>query len=235
MRFSRAPIVLQLALVALPFGVARLFRRCRGQRPGADRRRTRWSGRPGPRDRRDGRAEIDADRDPGHRHGRSVFDRRRSRADHRPVDGRQVQGRRRRQEGPGAVRARSTAARNGAAAGAGEPRPRHRTGGERGVPGQALSGPRRARHCDPRTGRHVPDRRHRLERDGRGRPRGGRERQGPAAVRDDRRSAVRSHRRADGARREPGPGERHASRSSSSIRCRRSMSRSRFPSRSCRS
>ncbi len=99
-------------------------------------------------------AEGDAARHPRHRHGRGVLDRRGPRADHRRADVGQLQGRRRREEGPGALHARSPAARGGAAAGAGEPR----SATWRRPPTREAQATRyqdllRARHRDARTGR----------------------------------------------------------------------------------
>ena len=100
-------------------------------------------------------SEADAARHPRHRHGRSLFDRRRPRADHRRADVGHLQGRRRRQEGPGALHAGSAAARSGAAAGGGEPR--SATSRRPPTPRRRRRAIRicRARHRDARTGRSV--------------------------------------------------------------------------------
>ena len=150
--------------------------------------------RAGPGHRRDGRAEADAARDSASsarpRPFSTVVG---PRADHRPADLGQLQGRRRRPEGPGAVHARSPAARSGAAAGAGEPRARHRR--RRPTPSRRRSAtriwPSAASRPRSRSTRRATDA-DGARRDGRRRPRRGREREGAAAVRDDHRADLRA-------------------------------------------
>ena len=141
----------------------------------------------------------------------AVFDRRRPRADHRPADVGQFQGRRRRHRRARCC-SRSIAGRSKRRCSRRRPTSsatsrRRRT---RESQRQALSGSGRARHRDARAGRHVADRRRRRS---------------SATVEADRAAVenakvqlqyatiaapiVGPHRRADGPRRQPGPRQRH--------------------------
>ena len=172
--------------------------------------------RTGARDGRAGRAEIDAARDPRHRLGRSRI---------RPWPS----ARRLPASSPRSISRKATTSQQGqvlftldrrpleAALQQARSEPASATSRRRRTPRPAPSGIRispsaaspRANRWTPRaTGAAA------LERDGRGRSRGRRERQGPAAVRDDRGADLRPHRRADGARGQSGPRQRHRRRSS---------------------
>ena len=124
----------------------------------------------------------------------------------------QLHGRRRRAEGPGALLAGSPPARSGAASEA------------RGQPGSATSRRRRNARSQAQRYEDLADARHRDQGAGRHGAHGGhgarrdrRRRIAPAVenatvqlqMRDDQRAARRPHRRADGARRQPGPRQRH--------------------------